>query len=219
MAEYERIVPKTLEILRALNCKVNSSTGHHIHIGFQEVNADPRIIRSLYNLIHRFEIVIFSLVSASRRSNSYCRSLPDVSKMLHPCRKLPCFQVALGHFERYQALNWSNLFNDDGAPRVEFRYHQGTLDAVKAVHWARFCTQILNHAATRSCQASPEQVPATKAGLQKLLTTVGFKVNTRVYSKVWPELRQTGRYYLLKRWKQLNLTGTHQPRADHESEA
>ena len=220
LADYERIVPKTLEVLRALNCKVNASTGHHLHIGFHEIIADARVIRSLYNLIHRVEPVIFSLVSASRRSNSYCRPLPDVSKLLHGCRKLPCFQEALGRFERYQALNWTHLFNDDGAPRVEFRYHQGTLDANKALHWARFCVQLLNHAATRSCQASPEQVPASKEGLRKLLTTTGFKVNTKVYSKVCPELRQTGRFYLLKRWAELNnpSTGNRSPRPSSESE-
>ena len=220
LVDYERIVPKTLEILRSLNCKVNSSTGHHLHIGFAEVNTDPSVIRSLYNLIHRFEPVIFSLVSPSRRSNSYCRPLPDVSKLLHGCRKLPCFEAALNRFERYQALNWSNLFHLDGAPRVEFRYHQGTLDATKALHWARLCTQLLNHAATRSCQASPEQVPATKDGLRKLLTTTGFKVNTKVYSKISPDLKQTGRFYLLKRWKELNEpdTGKRSSRSPAESE-
>ena len=63
LAEYERIVPKTLEVLRALNCRVNTTTGHHLHIGFPEVKTDPTVIRSLYNLIHRFEPVIFSLVA------------------------------------------------------------------------------------------------------------------------------------------------------------
>jgi hypothetical protein len=63
-------------------------------------------------------------------------------------------------------------------------------------------------------------MPATKEGLRKLLTTCGFKVNTKVYAKVAPELRQTGRYYLLKRWKQLNapLTGGQSPRPEAESE-
>lgn len=219
LTDYERIVPKTLEVLRALNCKVNATTGHHLHIGFHEVNADARVIRSLYNLVHRVEPVIFSLVSPSRRSNSYCRPLPDISKLLHHCRKLSCFEEALGRFERYQALNWTHLFNDDGAPRVEFRYHQGTLDAPKALHWARLCVQLLNHAAARSCQATPKQLPATKEGLRKLLTTTGFKVNTKVYAKVAPELRQTGRYYLLKRWKELNgPTGNQPSRSPAESE-
>ena len=114
LADYERLVPETLEILRTLNGKVNASTGFHLHIGFHEVHADARVIRSLYNLIHRFEPVLFSLVSPSRRSNSFCRPLPDVSKLLHGCRKLSCFEEALGRFERYQAMNWTHLFDDDG---------------------------------------------------------------------------------------------------------
>ena len=89
LQEFERIVPRTLEILRTLNCRVNTSTGHHLHIGFPEVDSDPRVIRSLYNLVHRFENVVFGLVAPSRRENSYCRPLPDVTKLLHNCKKLP----------------------------------------------------------------------------------------------------------------------------------
>jgi hypothetical protein len=52
-----------------------------------------------------------------------------------------------------------------------------------------------------------------------MLTTCGFKVNTKVYSKVDPALRQTGRYYLLKRWKELNgPTGSPSSRSPVESE-
>ena len=150
MADYQRIVPKTLEILRSLNCKVNGSTGHHLHIGFPEVNTDPTVIRSLYNVIHRFEPVIYALVAPSRRNSNYCRPLPDVSRLLHDCQTLECFERNLSRFDRYMGLNWTHLFNGDGAPRLEFRYHGGTLDAEKALHWARLCTQLLNHASIRS---------------------------------------------------------------------
>jgi hypothetical protein len=202
MGEYQRIVPKTLEILRSLNCKVNTSTGHHLHVGFPEVDDDPTVIRSLYNLVHRFEPVIYSLVAPSRRNNNFCRPLPDVSKLLHDCRTLECFERNLSRFDRYNGLNWCHVFTH--APRLEFRYHGGTLDGEKAIHWARMCTQILNHAAARSCQASPKQVAGDKAGLEKFLTTLGFRVNTKIYSKVCPELRETGKWLLLHRWKELH---------------
>lgn len=208
LADYERIVPKTLDMLRALNCRVNATTGHHLHIGFPEVLTDAKVLRSLFNLIHRFEPVIFSLVSPSRRNNQYCRPLPDVSKLLHKCRTIDCFERTLSQFDRYMGCRWTECFLHDGAPRIEFRYHQGTLDATKAIYFARFCCQLLNHAATRSCQASPEQVAGTNEGLRKMLTTCGFRVNTKVYSKVDPLLRATGRFYLLRRWKELNLPAT-----------
>ena len=202
MTTYERIVPKTLEILRNLNCKVNTSTGHHLHIGFPEVSSDPTVIRSLYNVIHRFEPVIYSLVAPSRRQSNFCRPLPDISRLLHDCKTFECFERNLSRFDRYMGLNWTHLFN--GSPRLEFRYHGGTLDAEKAIHWARLCTQIINHAAARSCQASPKQVAGDKAGLDKFLTTLGFRVNTKIYSKVCPELRETSRWLLIKRWKELH---------------
>lgn len=203
MAEYQQIVPKTLEILRTLNCKVNASTGHHLHIGFPEVQSDPTVIRSLYNLVHRFEPVIYALVAPSRSNNNYCRPLPDVSRLLHDCQTIECFEQTLSRFDRYNGLNWVHLFNN-GAPRLEFRYHGGTLDGDKAIHWARLVTQLLNHASIRSCQASPKQVGGDKAGLDKLLTTCGFRVNTKIYSKVCTELRDTGRWLLIKRWKELH---------------
>lgn len=208
MSDYMRIIPKTLEILRSLNCKVNASTGHHIHIGIQEVTNDPTVIRSLYNLIHRVEPVIYMLVPPSRRSSQYCRPLPDVAKLLHGCRNLACFEQTLCRFERYQGLNWQGLFLSDGAPRVEFRYFGGTLETEKSVHWARFCIQLINHAMLRTCQAATAQLPPTKEGLRKLLVTTGFKINTKVYSSVCPELRETGRYFLIKRWKQLHGLST-----------
>ena len=202
MADYQRIVPKTLEILRSMNCRVNTSTGHHLHIGFPEITRDPTVIRSLYNVIHRFEPVIYGLVAPSRRQSNYCRPLPDISRLLHDCKTIECFERNLSRFDRYMGPNWTHLFN--GAPRLEFRYHGGTLDTDKATHWARLCTQILNHAAVRSCQASPKQIAGNKAGLDKFLTTCGFRVNTKIYSKVCPELRETGRWLLIKRFKQLH---------------
>lgn len=208
ITEYEQIIPKTLEILRALNCKVNSSTGHHLHIGYPEARSDPNSIRSLYNLVHRFEPVILSLVAPSRRDNRYCRPLPDVSKLLHKCKDFECYERTLNHLDRYQGWNWTHLFDSDGSSRIEVRFHSGTLDKIKAIHWARLCVQLLNHASTRSCQSSPEQIPGTKEGLKKMLGTCGLKVNTKVYAKVCPELRETGRYFLIKRWKQLNGSTT-----------
>jgi hypothetical protein len=68
LAEWEAIVPKTLEIAAYLGSRVNHTTGHHVHVGFEEIKADPRNLRSVYNLFLRYEPVIFGLVSPSRRT-------------------------------------------------------------------------------------------------------------------------------------------------------
>ena len=202
MEEWEAVVPKALEICRYLGGRATVTAGHHVHVGIPEVRRHPTIIRSLYNLFHRFEPVILGgLVAPSRRQNNFCRSMPDRSKLLHSCRTLRCFQRALSGWDRHYGLNLTHLF--EPAPHVEIRHHHSTLDPVKARHWLRFCLRMVDHAVERSCQAG-EQVACDRQGLENLLVTVGFKPNSRIYSKVAPDLRETGRYLLMDRWRKLH---------------
>lgn len=60
--DWETVVPKALAICRYMGARVNRSTGHHLNLDFPEVRQDPRVIRSLYNLVHRFEPVVYGLV-------------------------------------------------------------------------------------------------------------------------------------------------------------
>ena len=200
--EWETIVPTALDIVREIGARIVVQAGHHVHIAVSEVAERPQVIRSIYNLFHRFEPVIFGLVAPSRSKSTYCRRLPDQSKLLHGCRRLPQFQTALSDFNRYYAVNFTNLFGAN--PHLELRYHQATLDPVKARHWLRFCLQMVEHAVRRNCQAAKVQVSRNRKGLDKLLTTCGFKANSRIYKKVCPELRETGRFLLLNRWRTFN---------------
>ena len=201
MDDWEAVVPKALAICKYLGGRVNSSTGHHVHVELAEATHDPVVIRSLYNTIHRYEPLIFGLVAPSRLRNSYSMPLPDRPGHLAQCRSLPCFRRSLGGLSRQHGVNWTHLWSAE--PRIEYRYHGGTLDVDKARHWARFLIRLTDHACIRTCKASPTQLPSTRLNFQKMATTLGLKVNSRVYSKVAPELRDTGRY-LLKRWKSLN---------------
>ena len=199
--DWESVVPKALSICRYLGGRVNSSTGHHVHVEMSEVRNNPAVIRSLYNLIHRYEDIIFGLVAPSRRQSRYALRLPDRPQMLSRCRSLDCFRRSLSSVPRNSGVNWAHLWGS--SPRIEFRYHGGTLDAEKARHWARFMIRLTDHACMRTCKASPTQLPNTRQNFDKMATTLGLKVNSRVYSKVAPELRETGRF-LLKRWKQFD---------------
>lgn len=203
--DWERVVPKMLEIARYMGARVNASTGHHLHLSLDEFTRNPRIVRSLWNLMHRIEPVVFGFLAPSRRHSRYCRPLPPTSKVLHGANTVEALQRILSQYDRYSGLNLSHLF--DASPRIELRHHQGTLDPIKARHWLRFALQVVQHVVTRNCQAARQQLNNDRMGLEKVLVTAGFKVNTRVYGKVAPELRQTGRY-LLKRWKSFNPTAS-----------
>ncbi|MCX5658339.1 MAG: hypothetical protein NTW19_01285 [Planctomycetota bacterium] len=48
VTDWEAIVPKTLEICQYLGGRVNHTTGHHMHVSFEEAKIDFRAIRSIY---------------------------------------------------------------------------------------------------------------------------------------------------------------------------
>ena len=162
--------------------------------------AIPTVIRSLFNLVLRVEPVIYGVIAPSRRTCGYALPIPDDSKLLHRCKTHACFQKALLHWNRRVGLNLTHLF--DSFPHVEFRWHQGTLDAEKSRHWLRFLLRLVDHAAHRRCQAA-EQLVNDRSGIERLLVSTGLKVNSRIYNTVSPELRETGAY-LLSRWKSFN---------------
>ncbi len=197
--DWDNIVPKTLAIASYLGGKVNSSCGHHLHVEVDEIKDRPRIIRSLQALHFKFQDVIFGLVAPSRRQNGYARPISYNSRLLK-CRSLRSYQRELRSTNRNQALNLTHIASGDY--RVEYRWHQGTLDANKARHWRNFCLRLVEHAATRNSQAS-DALPNDRKSLQRLLVSCGFLVNAGIYSKVSPELRETGKY-LLQRWKHFN---------------
>lgn len=201
--DYDRVVGKLMEICRYLGARVNASCGHHIHVEFSEVRKDPNAVRSLFNVAHRVEPVMFGLVAPSRRTSTYCKPLPNRTKLLHDCSSMAEYQRALqgAGLERYWAINLTHLFGS--SPRIEFRHHHGTLEFEKARHWRNLCVRLLDHAVQRNCKATKAQLLNDKESLGRMLVTLGLKPNTRVYAKVEPELRATGRF-LLKRWHELN---------------
>jgi hypothetical protein len=196
--QWERIVPKTLDIAKYMGARVNTSTGHHVHVSLPEVTERPKAIRSLAALVTRVEPVLYGLLAPSRRRNNYCMPLGGRLPDLRPCKTLAEYRDRLGGQSRYFGCNLTRV--TDTAPRVEYRYHQGTLDAAKARHWLRFLLQLTEHAVTRNCQTLAEPLTNDRTGFERMATAIGLRVNSKIYSKVSPELTETAGY-LLRRWK------------------
>ena len=205
MDDWERVVPPMLDILRYMGARVNSSCGHHVHVELAEAKDRPAVIRSLYNLIHRNENILYGLVPPSRLRSHYSTPMPDLGGRLASCSTMASFRRELGSLPRASGTNWTHLWGE--APRVEYRYSSSTLSVEKARHWARLMLRLTDHACARTCKATKAQLPRERKSLDKMLITLGLRVNSRVYATVCPELRQTGRY-LLRRWKDLNHTGS-----------
>ena len=206
--EWERIVPKALQISSYMGARINRTCGHHVHLSFDEAKDDARNIRSLFNLFLRYEKVIYGLVAPSRRENGYSRALPFEPDLFKGCRSLSRFwrKIQGSTLVRQNGLNLTHLHGAN--PRIEFRYHAGTLNPGKARYWLRFLLQMVSHAVTRSCHTPREQIANDRKGIERLLISCGFKPNSGIYTKVCPELRETGRW-LLRRWKALNPDESH----------
>ena len=141
LPDWENIVPTCLSLCKYLRGNLNRTTGHHVHINFPEAQ-DPRRIRSLFNLIHRFQPLMYAIVSPSRLGNGYARPIPlESSRLLHGCKTRESFRRNLSNWDRQCGLNLTHVF--EPAPRIEFRYHQGTLDVEKARHWLRLLNRLV----------------------------------------------------------------------------
>lgn len=200
-ADWESVVPRMLEICRYMGGRVNKSTGFHTHVDLPEVADKPAVIRSLYNLIHRFEPVIYGMMAPSRRQNGYSRPLNTPPKLLHGCNSIRSMKTKLQYWDRRRGLNLTHLFSN--SPRVEFRYHQGTLDANKARMWMYLLNRLVQHACDRSCQANAEQIVNDRKGLDNFRYCLGLRSHPGIYGKVSDELKECSTFWL-KRWKHFN---------------
>lgn len=200
--EWEATVPPMLDLLRYAGLRVNHSTGHHVHLSFEEMESDPTHVRSLWNVYHRFQDVLFGLVSPSRRNNSYCRRMPNATKVLHGANSLRELRRRLNGYDRFHFLNTTHLLHGE-APRIEVRSHHGTVDPAKARAWLHLNMAMMDHAVRRSCQAAPAPLPNGRKAFDSLITTIGMKPRSGIYSGVDPALRASAKL-LLKTWKKFN---------------
>jgi hypothetical protein len=209
VADWEAVVPRTLDVAKYLGCRVNASTGHHVHVSLPEANERPRVIRSLTNLFRRIEPVVYGMVAPSRRNNTYCSPLNSALPPLDACKTFADYQQRLAGVSRYVGLNLTHLLGS--SPRVEIRHHQGTLDSEKARHWLRFVLRVVEHAVTRNCQSFDQPLTNDRQGFERMATAIGLRINSKIYRHIAPELAQTASY-LLRRWKHFNGQPVRRPR-------
>ncbi|MGC4033267.1 MAG: amidoligase family protein [Tepidisphaeraceae bacterium] len=201
IADWEEVVPKSLDIARYLGARVNATCGHHVHIGLPEVGMRPKVIRSLVNLVGRIEPVIYGMVAPSRRSSGFCLPMANSLPNFKGCETLSEHCGRLIRTTRYYGCNLTHLTSTP--PRVEYRWHQGTLDTTKARHWLRFLLRVTEHAAQRSCQSFAQPLANDRRGWERMATAIGLRVNSKIYRSCALEVAETATY-LLRRWKHFN---------------
>jgi hypothetical protein len=165
---------KVCEILSSLGCKVNKRCGLHVHVGARGETVD--FFKSLVRLYMAAEPTVDSFMAPSRRGphggNGFCNSVRMVNRtMFDSATTVEQVATAVDQdntpyavrsMRRYRKLNLQSYWQHG---TVEFRQHQGTVDAEKACNWVRFCLR-LSLAARRGDTL-------TDATLETLLSIVG----------------------------------------------
>lgn len=149
---------KVAKVLSAAGARVGSSTGYHVHVGYDAFRPEGAgvtghetlgaFVLNYYAVHHAFG----ALVAPSRLTNRrYCRIL-DRERAEGEAQWVRDGNLSSRLGDRYTSLNLDALQRHG---TVEVRLHQGTLNGVKAVAWVQLMTALIN---------------ATKAGLD--LSTV-----------------------------------------------
>lgn len=155
---------KVIEIM-ARHATVNKSCGVHVHHGVSDLNGKQ--FKNLYNVYSVNKPVIDYLVAPSRRNAYYAMPLK--------AKKRREFQPqSVARLEgRYRVINF-----DSYAIRgtVEFRQHQGSLDAEKIIAWVVFTQAIVEFGV--NCKASrlvaSDQFQPRRTPIQHLAWRVGI---------------------------------------------
>lgn len=163
---------KVCTALTTAGVKVNKRCGLHVHIGAR--NEQLSFFKNLINLYVAAEPAIDSFLAPSRRGpqggNGFCKSIRVNAARLNDAANLDQVAQAIGQTPgthearsrgRYCKLNLQSFWQHG---TVEFRHHQGTVEANKAENWVRLCLRM-------ALAARKGNTPATT--LEGLLATIG----------------------------------------------
>lgn len=148
------------ELCASLNkhgCKVNKSCGLHVHIDAKDmgkaVNDDKKwqLVQNYWMFYIAMDTVIRSFLPNSRRKNSYCKKMEPVFEAVKKADSYnKLYEIynsgdsslldqkarSKGEYKdptRYRGINLHTLW---GEWHPEIRYHNGTTQAPRILHWA-----------------------------------------------------------------------------------
>lgn len=127
------------EALNRYGCKVNHTTGLHIHLGSEGLKVSN--FKKLYEIYRFHEREIDKFFPSSRRgdNNRFCHTLPDYSSEFREANTIG--RLIDITYSRYLKLNFQAYRRHK---TIEFRQHSGTLNYSKIAHWVEMCNELIN---------------------------------------------------------------------------
>lgn len=152
------------DAIKSVGGRVNRSTGIHVHIGVGDMTGE-QIARLMCAYVDRQD-VFDSLVSPSRRSGHYCQHMPDREKLDND-QSLKANRTPGYYASRYRTVNVTTM-NRTGT--IEFRQHQGSLNATKITAWVKMLLAL----STAVMATADEDLPFTGPEFIEALTGHGL---------------------------------------------
>jgi hypothetical protein len=124
--------------------------------------------------------ILRGLVPSSRRHNTYCKPLEKVTRLGGECPNT-LLEVIRATSERYCGINLKAL---EAHGTIEFRYHGGTVQSDKIIHWARLCERVVNVALSNKAASEADaliEVVNGKNRLEMLIALLGLPEDTAKY--------------------------------------
>lgn len=139
--------------------EVNRSCGFHVHLFMHDKLQTMENLQKIFKAYYNTQDFWFSMVSRSRRHNSYCqrlnkedydkimsfRNLDEFIKWFYHSREKVEIDYLMRekyHEKRYGWINLHSLFFRD---TLEIRLHQGTVNPTKIINWINLHQIFLNH--------------------------------------------------------------------------
>lgn len=195
-----RDVARAVRAASSVGATVNVSCGFHVHVGCRDLANDAEFLpRLVENWCAAEDLGVRNVLAPSRRESGsgfyWARALSASEVSEASSSTLRSYYAS----DRYRALNLSSFRTHT---TVEFRAHQGTLDAAKSVAWILFCLRIVDSSVenifARSARRSSRGSDDGK--LKNLLVRVGLRTYSRDgYAEVAPLLKWAGAYLIARR--------------------
>lgn len=147
---------KTIELVRAICeaikdiAKINLDCGLHVHVGARDMKWNEVV--KVANIYTKFERIIDNFFPESRRNSKWAAALGEhnqhngrqsYAEVLHLGRRQVERALALReHSSRYYKVNL-HRFITDGI--IEFRQHNGTIEAEKICNWVAFLAHLVEY--------------------------------------------------------------------------
>ena len=156
--EGERGLADTRTAAKALadeGATVDRRCGLHVHVDARDMTLP--MLKNLMKMWVKYETAFDVLVPASRRNNTYCKSIADhfaddtaAFKAIDAATSVVQLRNAMNPEQHYTGSGRYHKLNLHAMVRhgtVEFRQHSGTVDAQKIAEWVALCVAFVDEAA------------------------------------------------------------------------